>query len=83
MNTKKNDDLSEREEEMQPLYDFSGGVRGKYYQAYQQGYRVLIHKTDGTTAVQAFMLPEGAILLDPDYAPISQMQRRSIMPCGS
>lgn len=62
----KNDDLSEREEEMQPLYDFSGGVRGKHYQAYQQGYRVLIHKTDGTTEVQAFTLPEGAILLDPD-----------------
>ena len=28
-------------EEMRPEYDFSGGLRGKHYQAYQQGVNVV------------------------------------------
>ncbi len=57
-----NDELSERQaadDEMLPEYDFSGGVRGKHYQA-------IIHKADGTTEVQDFALPEGAGGLDPE-----------------
>jgi hypothetical protein len=37
-----NDELSERQaadDETLPEYDFSGGVRGKHYQAYQRGYQ--------------------------------------------
>lgn len=60
---------SELDEEMEPLYDFSGGVRGKHAQAYGLGYQVIIHKEDGTTEVQEFTLPEGAIMLDPDVRP--------------
>jgi hypothetical protein len=28
-------------EEMRPEYDFSGGIRGKHYRAYQQGVNVV------------------------------------------
>ena len=69
------------EDEIEPVYDFSGGVRGKHAQAYQQGHRVLIHKSDGTTEMQAFNLPEGAILLDPDirlYFPDAESVNRAL-----
>ena len=54
------------DEDMLPEYDFTGGVRGKHYQAYRQGHRVTIHQDDGTTIVQQFTLEDGAIMLDPD-----------------
>jgi hypothetical protein len=66
---------------MQPIYDFSGGVRGKHAQAYQHGHRVIIHKTDGTTEVQEFPLLEGIILLDPDvraYFPDAESVNRAL-----
>jgi hypothetical protein len=53
-------------DEMLPEYDFSGGVRGKHYQAYRRGYQVIVHKMDGTTEVRDFALPEGVVILDPD-----------------
>ncbi len=31
-----------KDEEMRPKYDFSNGVRGKHYQAYQQGTNVVL-----------------------------------------
>ena len=51
---------------MRPEYDFSKGVRGKHHRAYRQGYKVVVHKADGTTEVRDFALPEGTIVLDPD-----------------
>ena len=54
------------DDEMQPEYDFSKGVRGKHYRAYQRGYKVVIHKTDGTTEERDYTLPEGTVILDPD-----------------
>jgi hypothetical protein len=53
-------------DDMLPEYDFSGGVRGKHYQAYHQGYKVIVHKIDGTTEERDYSLPEGAIMLEPD-----------------
>jgi hypothetical protein len=53
-------------DEMLPEYDFSGGVRGKHYRAFQHGYKVIIHKIDGTTEERDYTLPEGAVILDPD-----------------
>ena len=53
-------------DEMLPEYNFSGGVRGKHYRAFQRGYKVIIHKTDGTTEEHDYTLPEGAVMLDPD-----------------
>ncbi|MCY3871883.1 MAG: hypothetical protein OXG87_20225 [Gemmatimonadetes bacterium] len=47
-------------------YDFSGGVRGKHYQAYRQGHSVKIEKRDGSTEVHYFTPAEGSIMLDPD-----------------
>ncbi len=56
-------------EDMRSEYDFSimkGGVRGKYYEAYRAGHQVVVHKEDGTTAVQYFKLEDGAVMLEPD-----------------
>jgi hypothetical protein len=52
--------------EMRAEYDFSGGVRGKHTDKYQEGYTVTIHKKDGSTVVQQFKLEEGAVILEPD-----------------
>lgn len=62
-------------EEMLPEYDFRGGVRGKHARALQQGYTVKVNRLDGTTTVQHFNLPEGAVMLEPDvkeYFPDSE-----------
>ena len=57
------------DEDMKAEYDFSsmkGAVRGKYYKAYRDGHKVVIHQADGTTSVQYFKLEEGAVMLEPD-----------------
>lgn len=51
---------------MQPEYDFSGGVRGKHSDTWRQGFKVIVHRRDGTTEERDFALPEGAVILDPD-----------------
>jgi hypothetical protein len=53
---------------MLPEYDLRGkqGVRGKYYQAYQQGHTVRIHQDDGSVITHYFTLADGAIFLAPD-----------------
>lgn len=38
--------MSNLDEDMRPEYDFSGGVRGKHYQAYQQGTNVVLLDPD-------------------------------------
>jgi hypothetical protein len=79
-----NNELPEQQaadDEMLPEYDFSGGVRGKHYQAYRRGYQVIIHKTDGTTEVRDFALLEGTVVLDPDvraYFPDSEAVNRTL-----
>jgi len=60
--------ISEKED-MKAEYDFShmkGAVRGKYYKAYRDGHKVVIHHADATTSVQYFKLEEGAVMLEPD-----------------
>ena len=60
---------ADKENGMLPEYDFAnlkGGVRGKYYRAYREGYTVTIRKTDGTTEVQHFKPAHGVITLDQD-----------------
>jgi hypothetical protein len=37
---------SEPKEEMREEYDFSGGVRGKYYKQYQEGANVVLLEPD-------------------------------------
>jgi hypothetical protein len=53
-------------DEMREEYDFSGGVRGKHYQAYRAGHVVRVRKSDGSTEQRHFTLQDGAVMLDPD-----------------
>lgn len=69
------------DEDMQPEYDFSKGVRGKHAQEMQHGYKVIIHKQDGTLEERDFTLPKGIITLDPDvqiYFPDSATVNRAL-----
>jgi hypothetical protein len=59
----------EEDDGTQVEYDFSKGVRGKHAAAYQQGYRVIIHRIDGTVEERDYTLPDGVIALDPDIRP--------------
>jgi hypothetical protein len=61
-----NERIEPHDDDMRPEYDFSGGVRGKHYRAFQRGYKVIIHKMDGSTEERDYTLPEGAVMLDPD-----------------
>lgn len=63
-NLEKNENMVE--DEMQPEYDFRGGVRGKHHQAYRQGHIVKIHQSDGNVIEQHFTLEEGAVFIEPD-----------------
>ena len=63
------------DDDMLPEYDFTGGVRGKHYQAYRAGHTVTINQTDGATIEQHFTLEDGAVMLDPEvrrYFPDSE-----------
>ncbi len=69
------------DDEMLPEYDFSGGIRGKHYQAYRRGHTVTIHQNDGNDIVQYFTLEDGAIMLDPDvreYFPDAETVNRAL-----
>jgi len=59
--SKKNNVVSEMREE----YDFSGGVRGKHFEAYRKGHTVKIGKRDGSVEVHYFTQEDGAVMLDP------------------
>jgi len=71
-------------EDMRPEYHFptmKGGVRGKYYKAYREGHKVIIHKEDGADLVQHFKLKDGAVMLEPDvrkYFPTSQAVNKAL-----
>lgn len=54
------------DDEMLPEYDFTNAVRGKHAADYRQGYKVIIHRMDGTVEERIHSFPEGTILLDPD-----------------
>jgi hypothetical protein len=74
---------SKTDPDMLPEYDFSGkkGVRGKYYDAYQQGHAVRVRQEDGTLITHCFTLENGAVLLTPDvraYFPDSESVNRAL-----
>ena len=52
--------------EMRAEYDFRGAQRGTAYRPLHEGYEVQIHRADGTTLVQQFVLQEGTVMLEPD-----------------
>lgn len=75
MNKDISKEMTIEDDDMLPEYDFTGGVRGKHYQAMRKGYTVKIDQADGTTLIQHFKLEEGTALLDPDvrkYFPDSE-----------
>ena len=69
---------------MRPEYDFSamkGAGRCKYYNAYREGHKVIIHREDGTDSIQYFKLEDGAIMLEPDvrkYFPTSDAVNKAL-----
>jgi hypothetical protein len=71
-------------QDMRAEYDFStmkGGVRGKYYKAYREGHKVILHKEDGTDSIQYFKLEDGAVMLEPDvrkYFPTSDAVNKAL-----
>ncbi len=56
-------------DDMQPEYDFSSGVRGKHYRSYQQGHTVTIHEEDGSYTIQHFTPEDGSVMLDAAVQP--------------
>jgi len=54
------------DDEMLPEYDFSGGVRGKYFRAYRKGSTVTVYKGDGTVEGRHFKPTEGVLVVDRD-----------------
>jgi hypothetical protein len=70
-----------KDNDMRAEYDFSGGVRGKYYRAMQAGYTITIRRADGTTVVKEVMPKKGAVVLEPDiraYFPDSESVNRAL-----
>ena len=60
---------------MQAEYDFTGGIRGKHYQAMQAGYTITMNQPDGTKVVKEVKPREGGVVLAPDareYFPDSE-----------
>ncbi|MBP8252285.1 MAG: hypothetical protein KAX40_07955 [Herpetosiphon sp.] len=55
---------SDLPDDMQAEYDFSGGERGKYARAFQQGYTIRIHKKDGS--IEEEYHPSSARLIELD-----------------
>jgi len=51
---------------MREEYSFSGGVRGKHFEAYRKGHTVKTGKRDGSVKVRYFTQEDGAVMLDPD-----------------
>ncbi len=81
MSSDHNEPEGADEEEMMPEYDFTGGTRGKHYQAYRAGHSVTIHHTDGSSTVQHFKLEDGAVMLDPEvrqYFPDSEAVNKAL-----
>jgi len=60
---------------MRAEYNFAGGVRGKHHQAMKAGYRITVHKSNGTILVKEVKPKGGAVIIEPDvreYFPDSE-----------
>jgi hypothetical protein len=68
-------------DEILPEYDFSGGIRGKHFRDFQQGYTVTIHHADGSTTTKEYRPEPGIIHLEPDvqaYFPDSESVNKAL-----
>lgn len=66
MNNEMRNQANPDDDDMQPEYDFTGGIRSKHHLAFQQGYTVQITKADGTTTEETYTPPPRTVVLDPD-----------------
>jgi hypothetical protein len=83
MRKTKSKQIEAAQADMLPEYDLRGkkGVRGKYYEAYQQGHTVRVFQDDGSATVEYFTLEEGAVMLEPDvreYFPNSESVNKAL-----
>ena len=63
---KKTTSNTHTHDDMQPEYDFSGGIRGKYAKRLKEnGYTIRIYHTDGTFSERR-VLGEKTVILDAD-----------------
>lgn len=63
---------------MRKEYDFSGGVRGKHYEAMRKGHTTIIRQSDGSTVVKEtrpIFLDEDVQKYFPDSASVNQTLR--------
>lgn len=65
---------------MREEYDFRGkkGIRGKYYKAMREGYKTIIHKSDGTiveTETRPIFLDEDVQKYFPDSKSVNEALR--------
>ena len=68
-------------EDMASEYDFSQGVRGKHASPMRDGYRMVIHRSDGTTEEREVTPRPGTVVLDPDvraHFPDSEAVNRAL-----
>lgn len=73
--------LKVKDNGMRAEYDFTGGVRGKHYDAMQAGYTITVHKADGTIVVKDVLPKKGTVILEPDiqaYFPDSESVNRAL-----
>jgi len=66
----------EPEDDMLPVYDFSGAVRGKYYERYRQGTNVVLLEPDVAQAFKDSESVNRALRLLLDIARQEVAQRR-------
>jgi len=69
------------DDDMLSEYDFSQAVRGKHVRELQHGYKIRIHKMDGTIEERDYTIPEGSVILDPDvrvYFPTSEAVNKAL-----
>jgi hypothetical protein len=80
--TRTEKDIQSKEgNDILPEYDFTGGVRGKHYRTFRQGYTVTIYHPDGTRIVQRFQPEVEAVVLEPDvrkYFPDSEAVNQAL-----
>lgn len=72
------------QDDMLPEYDFAkmtGGVRGKYVEAFREGHSVRVFQEDGSVEVHYFTLEDGAVMLEPAvraYFPDSEAVNKAL-----
>lgn len=57
---------AEQDEPMAAEYQLRGGVRGRHFRSFREGYTVRVRRRDGTTEVRHYAAQHDAVFLDRD-----------------